>query len=191
MDKQSSRIESPFGLGNRLRRLVWTAVQNSVFRVFPRGAFRWRGRLLRSFGARVAPDARVYGAARIWAPWNLTMQSQSILADGVNCYNVGRVTIEEGAIVSQDAYLCTAGHDIHHPEFPLLIGPITLGAGSWVGARAMIGPGVTVGARAVVALGAVVVRGVAPDLVVGGNPARPISRRKSAADRSGGTDGPR
>jgi acetyltransferase-like isoleucine patch superfamily enzyme len=43
---------------------------------------------------------------------------------------------------------------------------------AWIGAGATILPGVTVGENAVVAAGAVVTKDVAPNTIVGGNPAK-------------------
>ena len=50
--------------------------------------------------------------------------------------------------------------------------PVTLGNNVWVGGRAVINPGVTIGDNAVIASGAVVVKDVPANAVVGGNPAR-------------------
>ena len=60
--------------------------------------------------------------------------------------------------------------------------PITLGRGSWIGARSVIHAGVHVGDRAIVAAGAVVNQDVAPDTITAGRPARPIRERLSADD---------
>ena len=56
--------------------------------------------------------------------------------------------------------------------------PITIGAGVWIGYRAMICPGVSIGDGAIVAMGAVVAHSVAPGQVVGGNPAKVITKRE-------------
>lgn len=50
--------------------------------------------------------------------------------------------------------------------------PVQIGDDVFVGARALVLKGVSVGARAVVGAGAVVTKDVAPDTIVGGNPAR-------------------
>ena len=47
----------------------------------------------------------------------------------------------------------------------------------WVGARVIIMPGVTLGRGAVVAAGSVVTKDVAPLMIVGGVPAKPIGMR--------------
>jgi maltose O-acetyltransferase len=52
--------------------------------------------------------------------------------------------------------------------------PVRIGNNVWIGGRAVINPGVTIGDNAVIASGAVVVKDVPPNVVVGGNPARVI-----------------
>ncbi|TCW47305.1 maltose O-acetyltransferase [Phytobacter diazotrophicus] len=52
--------------------------------------------------------------------------------------------------------------------------PVRIGNNVWIGGRAVINPGVTIGDNAVIASGAVVVKDVPPNMVVGGNPARVI-----------------
>ena len=55
-------------------------------------------------------------------------------------------------------------------------GPIRIGNNVWIGGRAVVNPGVTIGDNVVVASGAVVIKNVPPDVVVGGNPARIIKK---------------
>ena len=57
--------------------------------------------------------------------------------------------------------------------------PVEIGAGSWIGARAILLPGIRIGRKAVVAAGAVVTKDVPDGEVVGGVPARPIRRAAS------------
>ena len=52
--------------------------------------------------------------------------------------------------------------------------PVTIGSGTWIGARSTILPGVTIGPGCVIAAGSVVSRDVPPDTLVGGVPARPL-----------------
>ena len=49
---------------------------------------------------------------------------------------------------------------------------VMIGRNAWIGVGAIILPGVTIGDNAVVAAGAVVTKDVAPNSIVGGNPAK-------------------
>ena len=173
--------KSPLTAGNKLARVAWGVVYLLMFRFTPAPCFAWRRMLLQLFGAKLAPSVHIYPSARIWASWNLTMESRACLAQEVYCYNVDRVFLAADSTVSFRSFLCTASHDINHPQRPLVTGPIRIERGAYLFADAFIGMNVTVGEGAVVAARAVVVRSVAPFDVVGGNPARVISHRKAPA----------
>ena len=186
----SSTAESPeefykgeylnrLSLKNRFGRIIWSIVYLVLFRLTPVPCFGWRRMLLRCFGAKLASSVHIYPSARIWAPWNLTMESRACLAQEVYCYNVDRVFLGADSTVSFRSFLCTASHDINHPQRPLVTAPIRIERGAYLFADAFIGMNVTIGEGAVVAARAVVVRSVAPFDVVGGNPARVISHRKA------------
>lgn len=164
--------------GNRAGRLLWKLVEAVLFRPSPAPLHAWRRFLLRRFGANVDPTAHVYPTARIWAPWNLTMEAYSCLSWGVDCYCVDRITLRRQAIVSQHARLVTASHDIRDPSFRLVHRPIEIGQSAWICAYAFVGMGVTVGEGAVVAATATAVKDVEPWAIVGGNPARKLGERR-------------
>ncbi|MDQ6708535.1 MAG: hypothetical protein M3Z85_21455, partial [Acidobacteriota bacterium] len=69
------------------------------------------------------------------------------------------------------AYLCTGNHDWSDPAFGLILGAITLGNGSWVGARALLAPGVSLGDSAVAGAGSVVTKSIPAGEIHAGNPA--------------------
>jgi putative colanic acid biosynthesis acetyltransferase WcaF len=147
---------------------------------------RWKILLLRAFGAKVAWTANVYSSATVFKPWLLEMDEYACLAGGVDCYNAAPVKVGAYAVVSQRAFLCTAGHDITDPLHRQTEAPITIGPRAWVCAEAYVGMGVTVGEGAVVAARAVAVHDVAPWNVVGGNPAKYIKMRMLKEFNRGG-----
>jgi putative colanic acid biosynthesis acetyltransferase WcaF len=81
------------------------------------------------------------------------------------------------AIVSQQAYICGATHDYNDPAFPLISFSMSLGAYSWVCARASVSPGVNLGDGAVLGLGSVATRDLEPWTVYAGVPAQAVKRR--------------
>lgn len=170
-------------MSTKIRRAVWNIVCALLFRPFETPLFgAWRRFLLRLFGAQIAPGATIYASAKIWAPWNLHMDSGSCLGPRVICYNHDKVTLEHNAIVSQDAYLCTASHDITDPRHSIIYAPITIHDKAWVAANAFVGVGVIIGEGAVVGARACVIKDVEPWTVVGGNPAKVIKQRVMRKD---------
>lgn len=177
--KDSNPLEGgpSFSLGHRVFRAMWMAVWLVFASWTPPPFHRWRGLLLRLFGADVHSTARVYGSTRIWYPPNLRMDAHAVMGPRVNCYCMAPVTLGEKAIVSQGAHLCGGTHDIADRDFQLVIKPITVERGAWVAAEAFVGPGVVVGEFAVVGARAVVLRNAEPYGVYVGNPAQLVKQR--------------
>ena len=83
----------------------------------------------------------------------------------------GGITIDDNAMIAANVQLISNNHDLHDRQL-LICKPVHIGKNAWIGAGATILPGVTVGENAVVAAGAVVTKDVAPNTIVGGNPAK-------------------
>lgn len=167
-------------LKSKIFRVLWNVAWLLLFRPTPRGnLFRpWRAFLLRCFGAKLGKGANVLPSCRIWQPWKLEMGAYSCLSERVDCYNADWIRLGDQVTVSQDAFLCTASHDITSPIMELTTAPLLLKDQCWVCARAIILPGVTLGEGCVVAAGAVVTKNVAPWTIVGGNPATALGKRE-------------
>lgn len=135
--------------------------------------------IYRLFGATISKEAYLYNSASVYDPRNLILEGECELGPNTEIYNVNIVKMEDGSRISQNAYICTAGHDITvmTPDMPLTSAPITIKKNAWVAASAFVGPGVTVGEGAVVGACAVVFKDVDPWTVVGGNPAKMIKKR--------------
>ena len=112
------------------------------------------------------------------------MRAHSCLADNVDCYCVAPVVLGEGAVVSMYSFLCTATKDYESTERATVAMPVQIEDHAWVCADAFIGPGVVVGRNAVVGARSTVVKDVEESVVVAGNPARVVKRRRP---RSTGT----
>ena len=162
---------------NRIARLLWHVVWNALYRFSPNIIHGWRRFILRCFGAQISAGAHPYPSAKIWAPWNLTMDEHSCLADEVDCYCVAPIRIGSYATVSQYSYLCAASHDHRNPAMPLIVAPIVIESRVWVAADVFVGPGVKIGEGSVVGARSTVLSDVEPWSIVVGSPAKRIGKR--------------
>lgn len=163
-----------FSLKNRAARFLWGLVYVLLFRPSPRPLHAWRRFILRCFGARIGKGSRVFGRARIWAPWLLKVGEAAAIADDADIYNPAGVELKDNAIVSQGAYLCGASHDYESWDFPLVAKPIVLEQHAWVAARAIVHMGVTIGEGCVIGAGSNVTRDMPAWSVCAGAPCRVI-----------------
>ncbi len=140
--------------------------------------------LLRLFGAAIGEGVVVKPGARVKYPWRLRVGDHSWLGEDCWIDNLAAVTLGHDVCISQGAYLCTGNHDWSDPHFGLMLGPITLGNGAWVGAGALLAPGVTLGEGAVAAAGSVITKSIPGGEIHAGNPAVFARRRSFGTSRS-------
>jgi putative colanic acid biosynthesis acetyltransferase WcaF len=159
-------------------RLAWELLVQPVLRLVPRQFWGLRRGILRLFGAQVGREVHIHRTVQIAIPWNLTIGDEAAIGDHVQIYNLGQIMIGAQATISQGAHLCAGTHDYRRREMPLVKGTITIGQSAWICADAFVGPNVTVGDFAILGARAVVVRDVAPGVIVAGNPARIVGRRE-------------
>jgi maltose O-acetyltransferase len=143
--------------------------------------YRARTAVLRMGGWRIHRSAFLASVPS----WSGPGRMQSRLSIGADCWiNVGcrfdlsdEITLEQGVAIGHDVLILTSTHrlgDHLRRAAELTVAPVTIERGAWIGARAVILPGLRIGAGAVVAAGAVVTQDVAPDVMVGGVPAREL-----------------
>jgi putative colanic acid biosynthesis acetyltransferase WcaF len=172
-----ARRTSPWGTRQKLGRSLWYLVEATLFRFSPRPLYRWRNWLLRRFGARVHPSARIRPSVTVEVPWHLTVGPEAIVGDHVILYCLGEVSVGARAVVSQYAHLCAGTHDHTRRSFPVVRMPISVGDDAWIAADVFVGPGVNVGAGTVVAARSTVYTDLPPWTVCVGSPAKPVGER--------------
>lgn len=176
LDIAANRKSRKWSLRARLGRVLW-GLAHPLFAYSPRLCWGWRAMLLRGFGARIGRDVQIFPSVRVTIPWNLAIGDETAVGDRAILYALGPIRIGRQVTISQNAHLCAGSHDYEGPDMALLKPPIVIGDASWICADAFVGPGVTIARRCVVGARAVVVKDVASDLIVAGNPARPIRKR--------------
>jgi putative colanic acid biosynthesis acetyltransferase WcaF len=168
---------SPWTRGEKVRRLLWSIVTATVFRLSFHNWYRFRASLLKMFGARLGDNVRIRRTAKIEIPWNLDIGDDVSIGDAAILYSLGPIRIGARSFLSQYAHLCAGSHDSQHQDYPLLRPPITIGTDCWIAADAFVGPGVTIGDRTVVGARASVFSDLPSDVIAVGNPAKPIKPR--------------
>ena len=154
------------------KRLAWDYCGAILFKALPSPCFWWyRNLVLKLFGASVGKRVRVSRSVQITCPYNLNLADDVAIDHEVSLYCLGQIEIGKRSVISQKSFLCAGTHDYRDAAMPLIKAPIKILQDSWVCASVFIGPGVVVNNDCVVAAGSVVVRDVATNTVVGGNPA--------------------
>jgi putative colanic acid biosynthesis acetyltransferase WcaF len=139
--------------------ILWLVVSKSVLM-----KWWWPARLrvvvLRAFGADIGESVQIRHEVKIHWPWKLKIGDNSWIGEQAWILNLENVTIGSDTCISQDVLLCTGSHDQRSPTFEFDNGPITIGDGVWVAARATVLRGVHIADNATIGANALVVKDV-------------------------------
>ncbi len=177
-----SRFDSSWYVpGSKVKWALWYLV-SALFFINPLFTFSapkvmW----LRLFGARIGRRTVIKPRVVIKFPWNLAVGDNVWIGEGVWIENQAAVTVGDNCCLSQASMLLTGNHDYKKPAFDLVIAPVVLEEGVWVGAHAVVCPGVTCRSHAVLAVNSVATSDLEPYSVYQGNPAVRIRERKMDA----------
>lgn len=134
--------------------------------------------LLVLFGAQVGTNLVIKPNVSIKFPWLLEVGSNVWLGEGAWIDNLAPVKIGDNVCISQGAYLLTGNHDYKKVSFDLIVRPVTVEDGVWVGAKAVVCPGVVLKNHSVITVGSVVLRDADAFTIYSGNPAAPVRKRE-------------
>jgi putative colanic acid biosynthesis acetyltransferase WcaF len=127
--------------------------------------------LLRLFGAKVGCGVIIKPGVNIKYPWKLVIGDYSWIGEDVWIDNLEEVIIGSNICISQGAMLLTGNHNYKSEAFELIINPITLEEGVWIGAQAVVCPGVSCGSHSILTVGSVACKNLEPYSIYQGNPA--------------------
>ena len=164
--------------GAPLKRAVWYFFNEVFFRnpLNPYSGLKvW---LLRLFGAQIGNNVVIKPNVNIKYPWKLKIGNHCWIGESVWIDNLENVVIGDNVCVSQGAFLICGNHNYKSSSFDLIVAPITLKEGSWIGAKSIVGPGVIVESHAVLSLGSVASSNLSSFAIYRGNPAVKIKERK-------------
>lgn len=158
-------------------RILWHFT-NVLFLQCPLNPFsRLKIIILKLFGAQIGEGVFLKPSINVKYPWNLEIGDQSWIGEGVWIDSLTLIRIGNHCCISQSAYLCTGNHNWSDPSFGLIVKPITIEDGAWIGAHAIVLPGVTVKKNSIVTAGSVVSKDTEPDMIYTGNPAIAVKKR--------------
>jgi acetyltransferase-like isoleucine patch superfamily enzyme len=152
-------------------------------RQISRAPSRYLGTILKHLGAVVQGTVTLKGGLTLdnieLGLKGLHIEDRAYIGPGVFLDLAASISIETEAVLASQVMLLThgdVGKRMLSKVMPRKEGPITLKAGCWIGARAVILPDITVGKGAIVGAGAVVTEDIPDYTVVAGVPARQIRK---------------
>jgi putative colanic acid biosynthesis acetyltransferase WcaF len=160
-----------------IKRTLWFFV-NGLFLLNPINPFSGlKVFLLRLFGARIGKGVVIKPSVNIKYPWNLIVGDFSWIGEKVWIDNLDQVTIGNNCCLSQGAMLLIGNHDYRSTTFDLMVAPITLEDGVWIGAHALVTGGVTCKSHSVLSVKSVASSNMEPYFIYRGNPAIKVKER--------------
>ncbi len=164
-----------------VKEALWLVVSLLLFQWCPLKLSALKCAVLRAFGARVGRGVVIKPQVKITFPWKLTLGDHVWLGEECWLLNLAPITLGNHVCISQRAFLCTGNHDFTKPAFDLIVKPIQVATGAWIGAGAFVGPGVSVGSHAVLTAGSVATAELPPDRIYRGHPAVFVKQRVIAS----------
>jgi putative colanic acid biosynthesis acetyltransferase WcaF len=161
-----------------LVRVLWY-LANAVFLQSPLNpSSKLKVIILRLFGAKIGDGVVLKPSINVKYPWNIEIGNYSWIGENSWLDSLAMISIGKNVCISQGVYLCTGDHDSTDPAFGLIVKPIIIEDGAWVGARATILPGVTVKSHTIVAAGSVIAKDTEPFGIYVGSPGEKIKERE-------------
>jgi putative colanic acid biosynthesis acetyltransferase WcaF len=133
--------------------------------------------VLRLFGAKIGTGVLLKPSISVKYPWKLTIGNNVWIGEDVWIDNLDVVTIGNNVCISQGALLLCGNHNYKKPTFDLMVKPITLKDGVWIGAKAVVVQGIVCGEESVLSVQSVANTNLEPYAIYQGNPAVKIRER--------------
>ena len=133
--------------------------------------------LLRMFGAKIGKGVVIKPGVNIKYPWKLTIGDYTWLGEKVWIDSLDSVVIGSNCCLSQGALLLNGNHNYKKSTFDLMVSPITLEEGVWIGANSIVAGGVICRSHSVLAVQSVASADMDAYSIYRGNPAVKVKDR--------------
>ena len=164
---------SDFDIGaSKFKWALWFIVNAVVVRNTLNPFMSIKRSFLRMFGAQIGNSVIVKPGVNIKFPWRLTVGDHVWIGENVWIDNLGTVILGNNVCLSQGAVIMTGNHDYKKESFDLMVKPVTIEEGAWIGAGAIVSPGVTCKSHSVLSVNSAAVSDLEPYSIYQGNPAQ-------------------
>lgn len=161
----------------KLKQVCWYAVNILFFKNSFIVSSGLKVFLLRWFGATVGKGVVIKPSVNIKYPWKLSIGNDSWIGEQVWIDNLAEVSIGDHVCLSQGAFLLTGNHHYKKTSFDLILAPVSIEEGVWIGAKAIVCPGVICASHSILSVASVAVSNLEPYGIYKGNPAVKINER--------------
>ncbi len=164
--------------GNSIKRLIWYFI-NVLFFINPLNpSSKIKTWILKLFGAKIGKGVTIKPGVNIKYPWKLSIGNHSWIGEKVWIDNLDSVNIGSNCCLSQEAMLLCGNHNYTKITFDLMIGPISLENGVWIGAKSIVTPNTICKSLAVLSVLSTASGTLDAYSIYKGNPAIKIKERK-------------
>lgn len=131
-------------------------------------------------GMKIGKGSTIHCGAVFYDTRNITVGKDTIIGENAVLDGRDRLHIGDHVDIASEVMIYNSEHDLKDPHFGPICAPVVIEDYVFIGPRAIILPGVTIHKGAAVAAGAVVTKDVTEGSVVGGVPAKEISKRDTS-----------
>jgi putative colanic acid biosynthesis acetyltransferase WcaF len=163
--------------GSGIKRLLWYLTSMVFINTYLPVPMAVKRQILKIFGARLGSNVILKPKVNIKYPWFLSIGDHTWIGEKVWIDNLTMVNIGSNVCLSQGCMLLTGNHNFTLSTFDLIVKPIRVENGAWIGANATVCPGVTAGSHAVLTVNSVATRNMEPYGIYQGNPATFVKKR--------------
>jgi len=134
--------------------------------------------ILKLFGAKIGKGVLIKPSVSVKYPWKLSIGNYCWIGEDVWIDNLDEVVIGNNVCISQGALILCGNHNYKKPSFDLIVKPVELKDGVWIGAKATVAGGVTCNTESVLSVNSVASKNLDAYGIYQGNPAVKIRDRK-------------
>ena len=163
--------------GNLIKRSLWYLANILIFKTTLFPFYRFKVFVLRLFGASIGRNVVIKPSVNIKYPWFLEIGNHVWIGEKVWIDNLAVVSIGNNVCLSQEALLLSGNHDYTKATFDLILRPIVLEDGVWIGARAIVSGGTACRNGVVLCAGSVATGELESMGIYRGNPAVRVKER--------------